>query len=428
MKHGFNPGTLINIRTEGGIMLYALFISVVMVLITSLILSLNGMNGRFNESVLQKHTCRTNVKNAIILAMAEPNLFPVDKTVSFSLFEGKNDSVSITRRYWGIYETVTASSKVLGASQTQSVLVSTFWNDEELPALWLSPSQFRCKIAGNSTIEGQCKIPGLRFEKTTMNKVPFTGTIPPAGQISDAERITELPDYLIRLTFEDFIGNLPARNEMSISNPLEGYNSFANATQITFLENNTRIDKGNISGNQVIICDGILAISADVQMTDIVIIAKSIIFDDSFNGSVQAFARDSIITGGNSFFGYPSAFVVYSQNNDNLPAKISLGKESDFFGTILCWSQRPTIRNHFLVELTSDSHVTGNVFCNGFTELNGTVEGHVITKATLLHLNGGTHENTLYNCRITKNSKNKDFIGLNLMKDSKKMKNIKMLK
>ncbi|MPM04077.1 hypothetical protein SDC9_50347 [bioreactor metagenome] len=418
----------LSVRTGGGVMLFALFIAVVLVLITSLILSMNAMSSRSNDLVLRKHVCRINVRNAIVLALAEPDLFETGQTKAFSLFDEFDDSVSVTRNFWGLYETFTASTKVQDQKLSQSVLANTFWDNSELPSLWLAPSQFRCKAGGTTVVEGKCNIPGGRFEKTTLNKVPFSGNIPSSAQLSNAERIPDLPEYLSRLKFEEIISQLPPDCIMSTGAPFDGYRTFAEPCIVTYLSGSTMIEKGNISGNQILICNGTLALSEQVQMKDILIIAQSILFENNFDGSLQAFARDSIITGDNCGFHYPSAFVIYSENNDNAPAKIVIGSESKLAGTILCWSIRPTIRNHFLTSLSNNSRIEGNVFCNGYTEMNGVVVGHVITRNTLLHLAGGTHENTLFNCTISENDKNMEQCGLNLLSDAKKMKKVKMLK
>lgn len=418
----------LSVRTGGGVMLFALFIAVVLVLITSLILSMNAMSSRSNDLVLRKHVCRTNIRNAIVLALAEPDLFKSGQTKAFSLFDEFDDSVSVTRNFWGLYETIIASTKVQDQKLSQSVLANTFWDNADLPSLWIAPSQFRCKAGGSTIIEGKCKVPGGRFEKTTLNKVPFTGTVPVSSLIDNTDRIPELPDYLSRLKFEEIISQLPPDCIMNNSEPFDGYRSFAEPCLVTYFAGNTMIEKGNISGNQIIICNGILALSEKVQMKDIIVIAQSILFENNFEGSLQSFARDSIITGDNCSFNYPSAFVIYSENNDNSPAKISLGADSKMSGTILCWSIRPTIRNHFITVLSEKSRIDGNIFCNGYTEMNGVVEGHVITRNTMLHLAGGTHENTLFNCMITETEKNNEQYGLNLLSDTKKMKKVKMLK
>lgn len=415
-------------RTKGGVMLFALFIAVILVLITSLILSMNAISSRSNDLVLRKHVCRINVRNALTLALAEPGLFPVGQAKQFRLFDENDDSVSIIRNYWGLYETITASTSLQNLKLSQSALASTFWDESKLPLLWLAPSQFKCKVAGNTIVEGDCKIPGGRFEKTTLNKVPFDGSIPVSSATSNAERIPELPEYLSRLKFEDVISHLPADCIMNNAQPFDGYRSFAEPCLVTYFSGNTLIEEGNISGNQILICDGTLALSENVHLKDVIIIAQSVLFENNFKGSLQSFARDSIITGEKCSFSFPSSFVIFSENNDNAPAKISLGADSDFSGTILCWSIRPTIRNHFLTELSSNTHIIGNIFCNGYTEISGVVEGHVVTRSTLLHLAGGTHENTLYNCSIIESEETKNLYGLNLLMDSKKMKTVKLLK
>ena len=416
------------VRTRGGVMLFALFIAVVLVLITSLILNMNAISSRSNYFVLRKHICRTNIRNAIVLALAEPDMFKIGQTKAFSLFDELDDSVSVTRNFWGLYEIITASTKVHDQKLSQSILANIFWDNNDLPSLWIAPSQFRCKAGGSTIIEGKCKVPGARFEKTTLNKVPFTGIVPISTMIDNTDRIPELPNYLSRLQFKEIISQLPSTCIMNNGNPFDGYHSFAEPCLVTYLAGNTLIEKGNIAGNQIIICNGILALSKKVQIKDIIIIAQSILFENNFEGSLQSFARDSIITGDNCSFNYPSAFVIYSENNDNTAAKISMGFDSKLSGTILCWSIRPTIRNHFITILSEKSLVNGNIFCNGYTEMNGVVKGHVITRNTLLHLAGGTHENTLFNCIITETEKNNDQCGLNLLSDTKKMKIVKMLK
>gem|GEM_PF-5151822 len=409
-------------------MLFALFIAVVLVLITSLILSMNAMSSRSNDIVLRKHTCRTNIRNAIVLALAKPDLFNTGQTISFSLFDEFDDSVSVTRNFWGLYETIFVSTKVQDHSYSQTVLANTFWDNSDLPSLWINPSQFKCKAGGTTIIEGKCKVPGGRFEKTTLNKTPFTGTVPVSSMIDNTDRIPELPDYLSRLKFEEIISQLPPDFIMNKGEPFDGYRSFSEPCLVTYFADNTMIEKGNISGNQIIICNGVMAFSAQVNIKDIIIIAQSILFENNFEGSLQSFARDSIITGDNCTFSYPSAFVIYSENNNNSSGKISLGVDSKLSGTILCWSIHPTIRNHFIIVLSEKSRVDGNVFCNGYTEINGVVVGHVITRNTLLHLAGGAHENTLFNCMIAEPEKINSQYGLNLLSDKEKLKKVKLLK
>lgn len=414
-------------KISGAVMLYALFISIMMLIITSLILGLSSMNSRYNQDVVQKHQCRNNVTNALILAMARPDIFPVGETTSFSLFGSTCDSVSISHQYWGLFEILTASSSYLSSKQSKTVFVTNFWDETELPSLCISTSQLRCKVGGATIIEGQCQIPSSRFDITTLDNIPFTGHIPEQQSIGGPIRITELPDYLTRLTFENILQNLPVGCEIQSGPPADEFVSFDRITQVSHINGNISIDKGDIAGNQIIICDGIVHVAAEAKLEDIIIIAHSVLFDDDFKGNLQVFARDSIITGRACRFNYPSAFMIYKENKENMPAKITIGNGTTFEGTILCWSNRPPLRKHFLVTLSENSMLIGNTFCNDLTELNGQIKGHVITRSAILHLNGSVYENTLFNCSITFNN-NIDIRGFNLLKDSKMMKIVKSVR
>lgn len=413
---------------SGGVLLFAVFLTTVMLIITSSIIVLTSISRRQNEHVIQKQISRITIMNAVQFAMAEPDMFTNGQNREINIFpENEFYKVTVLRQEWGLYEVISAKTNNPNDSQALTVLTNRYWQTDGLPVLWVNPSQFKLKVSGNTQIVGKVRIPGAKFEKASIAKKSFCGVLPNSTSIENSAVLPNLAEKLNAMTFENLSLIIPQNTVLDKNPNQDGYNSFCKQTKLTYLETSSLIENGNISGNRIVICNGLLKISKAVKITDAILIARSIEFESGFNGSLQAFAYDSIHVNENCKFASPSSFIILRNHNIEQSPHITLMTNVEFNGAICCWALSPTVRNHCRIQINENTSVYGSVFCNGYSEVNGTIKGHLITRSTMVNISGGMHENNLIDSKILENKTNIP-AEVNLFNDTKKLKIIKLVK
>jgi hypothetical protein len=129
---------------------------------------------------------------------------------------------------------------------------------------------------------------------------------------------------------------------------------------------------------------------------------------------VQAIARDSIITGENCVFQYPSVLTINITNHEDKPAKIVLAKNSVLNGIALCISENSPMNRSFMIILEQGSIVNGQVICNDIVQAAGCINGSLITKKILVITASGTFENTILDAVIDAEALPESYTGIDI--------------
>ena len=134
-----------------------------------------------------------------------------------------------------------------------------------------------------------------------------------------------------------------------------------------------------------------------------------------FEGSVQVFARDSIIVGESCYLKFPSTLVLKSPSKPSYSPKITLAAGTRLAGNVILQQPSFNLRNNGIVTINKGSVVNGTVYSEGYTQLKSCeIQGEVYTKKLFLKTRSSIYENTLLNVVIDPSKKKKDMIDLGI--------------
>ncbi len=415
-------------KINGAAMMYAIFVMIVITIICTLIVGLNLYRNHQNNKVYFRLLCENNVNNGLVVLMKEPEIFPLDKAVNFSLFGYKNDSVLLKKEQWGIFNLLIGKSNVKTDTITRAVFAGNYIQTPENPVLVLAPSIKTLKIGGSTCIKGKTLLPGGYITSCNIENTPFTGSRPDNSSIDPVKSFPAINQEWKKVSFEETVSNLSEDTQNIPINYIPATMSvgFDRQSQICLLSGDSRIENSNLNGKIAIVSEGKITIAATALLEDILIIGGSVVVEKGFSGTVQIMARDSICIEENCQLQYPSALVIYHENTENKSSKIILNSNSKIEGTILCWTERPCIKNRFFIDLKPESLIKGLVICCDAVQSRGIVDGCLMARNTLFVSPSQIQENVLYNTSIGYDS-GRDLSQINVLQNTNNLSIMKWL-
>ena len=335
---------------------------------------------------------RDDLQSATTLIMAQPR---PDKTPihdSTLLFNGEMDSIYYMSESWGCFTSTYVKVSYKGRIKETSFLHGASAFPFDKATLYLADHDRPLYLTGDSYIEGTIYLPPKGMNTRFFQQEGFSRKVMMKGDVDSSKSF--LPSLRsICKTFPDQF----TRNDTTTLLPPSIQQSFNGSYLFCKLPPNTRLTDKVWKGKLVILSESALEVLPGAQLEDVILIAPLIHFRKGFRGTVQAFARDSIVAESGCHFGYPSALVCCNKpdsTNDNTGATIKLQENVVLNGVVLALTKshagpKPVAR------IDSSAVVNGLVYSEGFTELYGRVNGAVYTHFFLYHKSVTAEENVL---------------------------------
>lgn len=268
---------------------------------------------------------------------------------TLQLYDNKESSeVQITITPFGLYEIVNVSSD--GGKFYKSAIVGSANMGYSNATFYLADNDRPLSITGNSNLFGEVYIPKFGVGYNQMQSQFFSGEKIEKENIKVSEK--ELPETITR-------------------EPLD----FA---------------------------DELIVISKDMFLEDTIIVAKSIVVENGFIGTVQLMACDTVMIESGVTLKYPSGIYLSGENPDRY---IEINEKSQISGYVVIEkcdtkSQRP--RANFQQDIKSE--VKGVVYINGIAQMQGVTTGKVFCDEVSLFTPQGIYQNTIYNLTVIENN------------------------
>ena len=143
-------------------------------------------------------------------------------------------------------------------------------------------------------------------------------------------------------------------------------------------------------------------ISKDMFLEDTIIVAKSIVVESGFVGTVQLMACDTVIIEANVTLKYPSGIYLSGDNPDRY---IEVKGKSQISGYIVvgkCDTKSERPRANFKQDIKSV--IKGVIYINGIAQMQGMVAGKLFCEECSLFTPEGVYQNTIYNLSVIENN------------------------
>jgi len=409
---------------------YALYVAIMILFMVSLICGSLLMLYDLNDKEYYIYETDRRLRNNVESTFNELSTAEIEQGVIVKdLFGEKRDSVEMSSGNWGMLSYISVKAFSGDRSRSKSALMGPLLHSKEEYAIYLANSNKTFSLCGNTLIKGKCFIPESGVKRIHIDGIDFMGDQLIEG---DQEKSTSaLPE--IRKEFTDHVasylqGKFDDKDSVMIftGDSVKVLRSFRERTLVMKNSGPMVLENIEYRGKIIIQASGWVEIKNTAILEDIVIMAPVIFIDEGFKGSGQFFASDSLMTGNDCKFLYPSVLAVIGIK-DTASAMLNLGEGSKVMGAVFNYQQKQAVNNRNLLSLSKDSEVYGQVYSNGLLEIKGSVYGSVVCEKFILRTNSSIYENHLLDATVDISKLPEGFIGVSLLKENKDLDILKWL-
>ncbi len=367
---------------------------------------------------------RLDLSSAKFITLARQSLMVSKYDSSFILFAGSSDSVRVRTSPWGIF----AVGKVNVSSNR--------WRDSSLfligskpegifkAALYLSDLKSSLTLSGDAQITGDAYLPsaginagyvdGKSYQRDSLiyGKIKRSNKTLPIFQINLVSTFTDLLEG-IDSAFKGKALSVQALKKDTLSR------SFSEEALIISSKDSIKLDNIVIQGQVVIYSKKSITVDATAMLDQVILIAPKVSLSPGVTGSIQVFARDTILVSQACKLKYPSSLILMRTAGKSLKPCITLDSLASVEGIVASLNGLKrkgsayfsTTTNDTYITVKKDASVIGYLYCNGYLELLGMVRGTVLCDHFLYHSTSTLYENHLIDAHIYRSKLDTHFLG-----------------
>lgn len=341
---------------------------------------------------------RTNALSGInYLMVLDRNVSPFNEAQQIDLFGDGTDSVTLTRKPWGIFELAVSNATQGKRKFSRAAMLAYKMNEQGESALYIPDNNAPVYLAGNTLLKGTVYASSRKFSSGYVDGKEYKRDRFVYGDIKKSETaIPDLDTVLLR-EIKDVLELRKNSYALVSADRLPANVSFSESgTQ--YYRTNQSIDlEDSIRGNLIIQSAIKIRVTAHARLSDIILIAPDIDIDKGFEGNIQCFAERSITVGAESFLRYPSALVLIGGEKDST---IVIGRDATVQGYVVIQGYDKTIGSRGTFKVEDKGVLQGMAYINGSSDIQGALRGHLTTRSTQAKLQSAVYGNHIFNGEI----------------------------
>lgn len=379
-------------KLGAGALLNAVFVSTVLLLFSAMILLLVHYFKGHNAQLHTHSRLLDNAASAIQLGMALD-----EAALSLDLYGEGRDSVSIKHYPWGVFTLLKVEAYSKQQSVSKRALVGAQPNPET--ALIMADHHKALYLCGATKIKGQACLPSLGVKRAYIEGKSFEGV-----ELIDGE-VLEAPQGLQSIDKRIAYYSLEDSEQLTVL-PVSANYSFEEPTKYYYQSEPLYLSGLELEGNAIIESGREIVVAADCHLKTLLLIAPNIRLEEGFKGSLQLLVTDSLSLMQSVHLTYPSSIIARGEC-----PKVELNKKSLLEGVLLIESSGNNTYKPNL-SIARSALVKGEVYCEGKTELKGSVYGQLQTQQFVLHTPSAIYENHLLDATIDRVGLSPHFLGM----------------
>lgn len=400
---------------RAGILLFATMIMLLIAILTSSLLAYKMLSDKEFLSYQRKERLLRNASSGIELLKVRAVSAISSTSEKLDLFGDGDDSVELITKPWGLFEIGISTAFTKRNSYTKMALMGYPIQDNKSYALYLVDQKKPLRLCGKTFIKGECYLPYGTVKRGYIEGSSFQGKVLIDGKIKRSSK--QLPSINIKvlqyhLNILSGEGREASENYPGIRG--DSLNSFRNHTAILFSEEDMSLDDISLRGNIIVVVQGLVTISAQAHLQNIVIYARSIRVENEFSGTLQLIASDFIRIGEAVHLSYPSALALLQAANEKSTPVILIGNRSIIEGVVLLHKHS----RRAVLKLLPQATIVGEVYVNGDVDLKGKIAGSLACHSFLLRTPSAFYENQLLDATIDYSALPKGFVASILSSNS----------
>lgn len=403
---------------KGGSLFYAIVISLLIAIISSAFI----LFAYFSHSQFQNweinDRLNLNANSGITFLLSDQSVVPLNSKVSLDLYNDGFDSVELIYRSWGATEIAISKALFKDRKVTRSAQVGIALDTNDLYSLYLADEDKPLSVCGTTKIVGDAYLPKTGVKRGYIEGQSYTGTSFVEGKIKlSSNSIPGLGDNVLS-TINTLSSGKPLMNDDSIIDIASDKmtdtlkQSFGSKSIFFTSQKKIILAGASYSGNIVIRSAKQITVTAETFLQDVILCAPMVILEKGFRGNLQVFASDSIIVSENVTLNYPSILGIVTNKNSLSTACILTNENDTISGSLFAFKNNAGQIQAGIV-LKKKAILNGQVYSNGYVDLQGTVNGNVMSEKIILSTPSSVYENHLLNARIDITRLSKFFAGIN---------------
>lgn len=407
-------------KVKAGALQFVLFMGAVIAVLLMTFVLLNHTHQLFDKKTSKVVAVVKRADMGIQYAMGQDLQNNVPTTLGLGLDDGIE--VTMTKSYWGIFETYRAESKFKKIQLSKVALVGGRL-ENDFPALYLKDNDRPMIIAGSAKITGSAYLPKQGIRPGGISGRFYQFQTPVYGSTHESSKTLPQVDggfktNLKQMMMDDKVNS--SVEQLQFKPNLVAANSFESPTQFMYGDV-LRFSEGELKGNIVVKARGSITIGKGCAIQDVVFVAPKIMVEDGFTGRLQALATEEIQVGKKAYLRYPSALVVDRGDEPNPKNRriphILIQDGAIINGVVGYFGTHEDNVLYPQIKVSEKALIQGEVYCEKALELKGTVLGKVATDSFIAMENGSIYQNHLFNGNIDATKLTAEYGGLLLNSD-----------
>ena len=391
--------TILKLKLKGGALYISILLSILISIILSLLLSLAYYTNRSIQSRLTLEQLQRTLQSGF--EMANSNHYSFDKEVTWQKMPYNNDSLRIKKMLWGCYTLINITAKNTHFNFVKTGLFGCLSSKDT--ALLATEQNKPVIFSGFIKFNGTCYLPGSEIKTSIVDTNGRVDMEPLKPFIKRSDVSLPLIDVAYKKEIQKTQNKFNLLNDsLASSVPAQWDQLFQHKTLIVN-DSCFFLTRQILSNNIKLVASDLVSIENTCQLSDILIVARKIIFKKGFRGKVHAIASDSIVIEENCLFDYPSSFCVNStfKSTGPIPPTRGIFFDSDctFKGALLAIKTGEG-DSKMVIKVRKHFELTGNIYSSDNAGIQGRIYGTVLCKAFLFETYAGSYENYLVNCLV----------------------------
>ncbi len=355
------------------------------------------------------------------------NNFQLHDTITVNLNDEDYKTLQVHRDYWGLFEKVTAISKIKTKTLKKIALVGASQPEIDRTALYVEDNNRPLVVVGDTKIKGVAYLPKQGIRTGNISGHSYYGERLIYGKEKTSAKLPKLQSEIhaqIKV-LPAIYKNLDSESFLDLSRSRTHKNSFYKPIQVVYDPFTISLSEVSLTGHILIQSETKIVVDASSKLKDVVLIAPKIEIKNRVEGTFQAFATKEIKVGNHCRLNYPSTLVLKEKSvtkettttNTKETPFIKVNKGSKIKGSIIYLGSSKSYKSQVFID--NKTVITGEVYCNRNLELLGAVLGSVYTHGFVANQSGSVYQNHIYNGAIIVDELPQEYIGL-VFKNSKK--------
>lgn len=404
------------LRLKGGALYFAIFFSFITAMLSGFFLLIVYYNRLYINEFVKQQQIVANVKSGLTLCMNESASFPQEEASQVDLYDEGQPVIEVSQRAWGAYRIFTSKSLDESYPAEETVLAGALITGPDRIGLYMADEGRYLSVSGNSYISGDCYLPSLGVRRAYIEGQAYNRKDIIDGTSQNSESILPpLQDWLFKKNYAYFKGecdkndSLVPFDHVSLEDTVSV--SFSEKTLLLFSKSDIVIDNVYLRGNIRIVSARSILVTPNAGIDNAILYAPGIYIAPGFTGSLQAFARDTLLVGGHVKLFFPSVLALVDSTAGNKSVHLMEGSATE--GIVFLDVLAATKANAILT-IGHSASVNGQVWWPGVVEHKGTVTGCLYCKGFTLVTASAHYDDHLLNAVVDGKGLSSFFLGIGI--------------